>query len=146
MYGQDLMNSLSKVGSLTMNVQGPSAAGSLSTDRTGMIREVSAIPAQKMPSHYRSQSINPREQASMVKMKGKLSRNALYPDPSMQSIQVVSDHSPRGVVTDDRKYRSIEVGKARFKTPAPERSGQMSLMQDPLRYLKKKTGDQKESV
>jgi len=71
-----------------MNVQGPSASASLTTDRTGMIREVSAIPAQKMPHHYRSQSINPRELATTVKMKGKLSRNSnLYHDPSMQSIQ-----------------------------------------------------------
>jgi hypothetical protein len=38
MHGQDLMNSLSRVGSLSIAVDGPEAAGNLSQDRTGMIR------------------------------------------------------------------------------------------------------------
>jgi hypothetical protein len=46
LYGQDLVNNLSKVGSLGGGKSmGPAESGrELTTDRTGMIREVSSIP------------------------------------------------------------------------------------------------------
>lgn len=38
----------------------------------------------------------------------------------------------------------MQVGHARFKTPAPARP--LSIVDDPLRYLKQKSNDQKESI
>ena len=40
--------------------------------------------------------------------------------------------------------KSVLVGSARFRTPAPGRS--MTIIEDPLRYLKQKSADQGESI
>lgn len=65
MYGQDLVVDLSKR-QIHDHKEGPA------TDRAGMIREVNSIPAQKMPSHYRTSSVQPKrgeKLASSMKLK-----------------------------------------------------------------------------
>lgn len=51
--------------------------------------------------------------------------------------------SPKSYISSPT-YKSVNVGNARFKTPVPSRP--LSIVDDPLRYLKQKSNDQKESI
>jgi hypothetical protein len=66
----------------------------------------------------------------------------LYTDPSQQSIQQVNDvSSDTSLVKQSLAQaarspsKSVVVGGARFRTPGPART--MTIIDDPLRYLKK---------
>ena len=139
LYGDDLLKDLSN--------KGIRAHKGETVDRSGMIREVASIPAQKAPAHYRSSSLQPSKLTSSMKT----AKLALYADPSQQSIQQISDIAsettmkralmPPALVSPGK---SVLAGSARFRTPAPGRS--MTIIEDPLRYLKQKSADQGESI
>ena len=65
----------------------------------------------------------------------------LYADPSQQSIQQVNDLASEPSLVKQSlaqaaqsPYKSVQVGSARFRTPAPTRA--LTIIDDPLRYLK----------
>lgn len=71
---------------------------------------------------------------------------ALYTDASIQQLGDTGLRSPARSLAASLQspYKSVQVGGARFKTPAPGRS--LTIIEDPLRYLKQKSGDQRESI
>lgn len=134
MYGQDLMNQMSQV------APPGKASTSVKQDRTGMIREIKKIKAMPMPEHMRAHSVKPER--SKPKTKSIFALDDL--ENVTRSLDSPEAASPKSVQPTSPTYKSMTVGQARFKTPAPTRP--LSIVDDPLRYLKQKSNDQKESI
>lgn len=101
-----------------------------------MIREVASIPPMRMPAHLRANSVAPRTSKNLkINVKSAFITDLSQPaSPSQTSRNAADDFNA--------SFRSVRVGAARFRTPAPSRD----ITQDPLRYLKAPTGDAKESI
>lgn len=112
-------------------------------DRTGLIRDINRIKPMPMPDHLRSHSVRPERHPSQHQK----SKSLYVEDPtnSLQQGESPEFTSPKSSIQAySPSYRSVQVGNARFKTPAPIRS--LSIIDDPLRYLKQRSNDQKESI
>lgn len=107
-------------------------------DRTGMIREIQKIKAMPMPDHMRAKSVRP------AKKLGSSILASQAADSGPATLDSPRAASPKSSYLTSPTYRSIQVGHARFKTPAPARP--LSIVDDPLRYLKQQSNDQKESI
>lgn len=104
-----------------------------------MIREIQKIKAMPLPQHLRAHSVKPTRE------KPKSSIFAVDdPENLTRSLDSPEGASPKSSHLTSPAYRSVNVGNARFKTPAPTRP--LSIVDDPLRYLKQKSNDQKESI
>lgn len=106
-----------------------------------MIREVASIPPMKMPKHIRANSVNPRTTKNLTKVNVK---SAFITDLASQPSS--PSYTSRNQRDDlNASFRSVKVGGARFRTPAPQRDPK-DITSDPLRYLKPPTGDAKETI
>lgn len=132
MHGANLMQALARP--LRPGVSADQGDPTLSYDRTGMIRQVSNIEAMPIPPEKYHSLNSHTEKIGHHRAKAlTLGSTELLASLTKATQNYQSPRSPQGQ-PDDHSLSVIKSGKARFKTPAPQRD--RSPTEDTLRYLK----------